>query len=189
MKKRRIFIAVNLPAPIKKKLLEFQRQWADWPVRWTKEPSLHITLVFIGYVTNEEMLEICQLARQVTKKNQPFEIKLKRICLGPPGRPARMIWIEGEENPALAQLKNNLEETLRTSAKSGFNHRENRPFRVHITLARIRQEEWRRLPNKPKIDQEVSLFFSVESIEVMESRLLRDGAEYAVLESVELGDN
>ena len=186
MKSHRIFIAVNLPAPIKKKLLEFQGQWADLPVRWTKEPSLHITLVFIGYVSDEEMLKICQLARQAVKKNQPFEIKLKRICLGPPGRSARMIWIEGEENPVLAQLKNNLEEALLTSAKSGFNRRENRPFRVHITLARIRQEEWRRLPDKPKIDQEVSLFFPVESIEVMESRLLRDGAEYAVLESIKL---
>ena len=186
MKKRRIFIAVNLPAPIKKKLLEFQRQWADLPVRWTKEPSLHINLVFIGYVDNDEMLEICQLARQVVKKNQPFEIKLKKICLGPPNRPARMIWIQGEENPALAQLKSNLGEALLTSAKSGFNRRENRPFQVHITLARIRQEEWRRLPNKPKIDQEVSLSFPVESIEIMESQLLRDGAEYVVLESIKL---
>jgi len=186
MKKRRIFIAVNLPAQIRKKLLEFQRQWADLPVRWTKEPSLHITLVFIGYVDNDEMLEICQLARQAVRKSQPFEIKFKRICLGPPGRPARMIWIEGEENPGLAKLKNNLEEALLNSVNSGFSRRENRPFRPHITLARIRQWEWRSLLNKPQIDQEVSLAFSVESIEVMESRLLRDGPEYSVLESIEL---
>jgi len=186
MKSHRIFIAVNLPAPIKKKLLEFQRQWADLPVRWTKEPSLHITLVFIGYVDNEEMLEICQLARQAVKENQLFEIKLKRICLGPPGRPARLIWIEGEENLALTQLKNNLEEALLNSTTSSYNHQETRHFRVHITLARIRQEEWRCLPNKPKIDQEVSLSFPVESIEVMESRLLKDGAEYIILESIPL---
>jgi len=186
MKSHRIFIAVNLPAPIKKELLGFQRQWADLPVRWTKEPSLHITLVFIGYVSNEEMLEVCQLARQAVKKNQLFEIKLKRICLGPPDRPARLIWIEGEENPTLAQLKNNLEEALFNSTTSDYNHQKTRPFRVHITLARIRQEEWRRLPNKPEIDQEVSLFFPVESIEVMESRLLKDGAEYVVLESIKL---
>jgi len=186
MKSHRIFIAVNLPAPIKKKLLEFQRQWADLPVRWTKEPSLHITLVFIGYVGNDEMLEICKLARQAVKKNQPFEIKLKRISLGPSSRPPRLIWIEGEENPALAQLKNNLEDALLNSTTSGYNHQETRHFRVHITLARIRQEEWRRLPNKPEIDQEVSLFFPVESIEVMESRLLKDGAEYTVLESIKL---
>ena len=179
MKKHRIFLAVNLPESIKKKLLEFQRQWSDLPVRWTKEPNLHITLVFLGYLNNEEMLEICRLTRQVAQKHQSFEIKLKRICLGPPDRPARMIWLEGEENDALSQLKNNLEEKL-------LNHRENRPFRVHITLARIRQGEWRNLPDKPEISQEISLIFPVNSIEIMESYLSRKGPDYTVLESIKL---
>lgn len=180
MKKHRIFIAVNLPESIKKKLLEFQRQWYDLPVRWTKEPNLHITLVFLGYLGDEEMLEVCRLTRQAVQKHQPFEIKLKRICLAPPGRPPRMIWLEGEENYALTQLKNNLEEKL-------FGHRENRPFRVHITLARIRQKEWRSLTGKPEINKEISLIFPVNSIEIMESFLSRRGPDYAVLESAELG--
>ncbi len=179
MKKHRIFLAVNLPESIKKKLLEFQRQWSDLPVRWTKEPNLHITLVFLGYLSNEEMLEICRLTRQVAQKHQSFEIKLKRIYLGPPDRPPRMIWLEGEENDALTKLKNNLEEKL-------LNHRESRPFRVHITLARIRQEEWRSLPDKPEISQEISLIFPVNSIEIMESYLSRKGPDYTVLESIEL---
>jgi len=187
MKKRRVFLAINLPDHIKKKLLEYQQQWADLPVRWAKETNLHITLVFIGYISDEEMLEICRLSRQVTEKNQPFEIKLKRICLGPPGRSPRMIWLEGEENSALAKLKQNLEEVLLNSDKSGFNRRENRPFRVHITLARIRQEQWRHLSDNPQIEKEISLVFPVASIEVMESYLSRKGPDYVVLESIELG--
>jgi 2'-5' RNA ligase len=186
MKKHRIFIAINLPEPIKKKLLEFQRPWAALPVRWTKKPNLHLTLVFIGYVTDQELWETCQLARQVVQKHQPFEIKFKKICLGPPGKPARMIWLEGETNPALAQLKNDLEETLFNSAKSGFNHRENRAFRPHLTLARMRIAEWRALADKPKIDREISLSFSVGSVEIMESFLSRKGPDYTILESLEL---
>jgi len=186
MKKRRIFLAVNLPDSVKKKLLEFQRAWADLPVRWTKENNLHITLVFIGYVGDEEMLEICRLAREVTQKYQPFEIKLKRICLGPPNRPARMIWLEGERSPTLGQLKNDLENTLLDSAGSGYSHLENRVFQPHITLARIRQPEWQYLSVKPKIDKEISLVFPVISIEIMESHLSRQGPDYAILESVEL---
>ncbi len=188
MKKRRIFLAINLPEQIKKKLLAFQREWADLPVRWTREVNLHLTMVFIGYVTDEEMLEICRLTKEVAQKHQSFEIKFNRICLGPPNRPARMIWLEGEENFALGQLKNDLEERLLNSANSGFNHRENRAFRPHLTLARIRQMEWRQLPDKPRIDKEISLVFPVDSIEVMESHLSRKGAEYAVLESVELAE-
>ena len=187
MQKRRIFIAINLPAQIKKQLSRYQLAWADLPVRWTKEANLHITLVFVGYVTDEEMLEICQLTRQVSQNHQPFEIKLERICLGPPNRPARMIWVEGEANSAMAQLKNDLEKVLFNSANSGYNSRENRPLRPHITLARIRQEQWRLLPTKPIIDKDISLVLPVESIEVMQSNLSRGGAEYAVLESFGLG--
>jgi 2'-5' RNA ligase len=187
MKKRRIFLAINLPDQIKKKLLEFQREWADLPVRWTKESNLHITLVFIGYIDDEEMLEICRLTKEIVQKHQSFEINLKRICLGPPHRPARMIWLEGEVNPALAQLRDDLEEVLFDSTRSGFSKRENRAFRPHITLARIRLPEWRHLTTKPEIDKEVSLVFPVETVEVMESHLSRGGAEYAVLESIKLG--
>jgi len=187
MKKRRIFIAVNLPDYIKKQLLAFQRDWADLPVRWTKENSLHITLVFIGYVGDEEMLEICRLTKQVASRHQPFEIKLERICLGPPGRTPRMFWVEGEKNLSLAKLRDDLENSLLEAAKSGYARRENRAFRPHITLARIRQRDWRLLPTQPQIEKEISLSFPVDSVEVMESRLRRDGAEYTILESATLG--
>jgi 2'-5' RNA ligase len=172
MKKHRIFLAINLPEPIKKKLLGFQREWADLPVRWTKPANLHITLFFIGYVTDQEMLEICQLTRQIVQKHEPFEIKLERICLGPPKRPPRMIWAEGQRNEALSKLKNDLGEI-------GGN--DYPIFRPHITLARD-------LKTRPKINKEISLSFLVNSVEVMESHLSRGGAEYAVLESVPLGE-
>jgi 2'-5' RNA ligase len=186
MKNRRIFLAINLPEQVKKKLLEFRRENADLPVYWTKEANLHITLIFIGYVDNEEMLEICRVTKEVVQNHQSFEIILRQICLGPFNRPPRMIWAEGEKSSQLAQLKNDLEEKLFDSVNSGFNHRGNRVFQPHITLARIRQEEWRSLSDKPKIEKEVSLVFPVETVEVMESHLSRGGVEYAVLESVEL---
>lgn len=197
MKKRRIFISINLPEHIKKRILKWQGEWASLPVRWTKKQSLHITLAFIGYATDEEMLEVCQIVRQISAKHQPFEIELKRVCLGPSDNAPRMFWLEGERNLALARLKDDLENQLLDSGqsglaslkpwRSGYNRKEVRAFHPHITLARIRQREWRLMPSKPKIEKEVSLSFPVESIEVMESRLLRDGAEYVVLESVLLG--
>lgn len=186
MRNHRVFIAINLPDHIKQKLFKWQQDWNMLPVHWTKKPSLHITLVFIGSVTDDQMLEICQLARQIGAKHQSFEIKLKQICLGPPNRPPRMIWVEGEKNLALAKLKDDLENSLVNLAKSGFNKKEARAFAPHITLARIKQGEWRQLSPQPSIAKEIDLVFPVESIEVMESQLLRSGAEYTVLESVPL---
>lgn len=97
-----------------------------------------------------------------------------------------MIWIEGEKNKELSNLRNNLENAL-SSGKSVDSGPDNRSFSPHITLARIRTEEWRHLQKVPKIEEDVSINFSVNSVEVMESQLLRDGAEYTVLESASLG--
>lgn len=187
MKKHRIFIAVNLPQDIKRKLLAYQRQWQNLPVRWTKPDNLHFTLVFIGYVGEDELLEICNLCRQAAKKYKAFNINLERILLGPPNKPPRMIWVEGEICQELADLKSDLEKTLFNSSRSGYDRREPRAFRPHITLARIKQWEWKRVSPKPEINLEIAASFPVESIEVMESELKRTGAEYTILESVELG--
>lgn len=175
---RRIFLAINLPESIKQELLKIQNQWAGLPMRWTKKENLHVTLVFLGYLSDEAVLEVCQSARQAAQENQPFEIKLERVCLFPEKFP-RLIWAEGEKNPALVKLRNDLEKKL-------LNYQENKPFQVHITLARIRQREWRSLSSLLEIDKNISLIFPVNSIEVMESFLSRKGPDYTVLESIEL---
>lgn len=184
--KRRVFIAINLSDGVKKRLKEFQEKFDYLPVRWTKEASLHLTLVFIGYVSNEQMLEICRVSREVAAKFEPFFIDFKKIILGPPGKPPRMIWVEGETSQKLADLKNKLEDALLES-DSGFRHKEARLLRPHITLARIKMDRWYQLESQPKIDEEFQAQVPVASIEVMESDLKRDGAEYAVLESCPFG--
>lgn len=184
----RVFIAINLPQYVKNKFKEYRNKWYDLPARWTRPESLHITLVFIGYVSSEEMLEICRVTRETVRKVEPFNVGFKKILLGPPGKLPRMIWAEGPVNAELAALKSILEDNL-LSAPSGFRTREKRALCPHITLARIRQEAWRGLPEKPDISEDINLEFSAESVEVMESQLKRGGAEYSVLENAELGSS
>jgi len=186
--KRRIFIAVNLSEGIKKRLQEFRDKCDYLPVRWTKEASLHLTLVFIGYVSNEQMLEACRVVREAVSETEPFFINFKRIVLAPSGKPPRMIWLEGETSQNLNELKNKLEDALLES-DSGLRRKESRPMSPHITLARIKTEQWRNLPSLPKIEERFEAQLSVASVEVMESDLKHDGAEYSILESCPLGDN
>jgi 2'-5' RNA ligase len=169
MKRRRIFLAINLPEQIKSKLVQRQQEFANLPLRLIKKTNLHITLLFIGYVDNEELLSICQFTREVAKKHEPFEVRMERICPGPPGRRPRMIWVECEKSEALTKLKNDLGEE---------NHS---VFHPHITLAR-------NLRTRPDINQKINLSFWVDSIEVMESHLARGGSDYAILESIKLGE-
>ena len=187
--RHRIFIAINLPEDIKKKLADFQSQWPELPARWTKPENLHITLAFLGYLSDEELVKVCQITKEVAKRHEPFLINLIKVCYGPPKKmPPRMVWAEGEKSKGLADLKNNLEKSL-IEGRVSF-ELEEREFKPHITLARIRKWDFRRFEpeERPQVDEDISLSFEVNSIEVMESQLKRGGAEYSVLESAPLAN-
>ena len=63
-------------------------------------------------------------------------------------------------------------------------------FIPHITLARIKEMEFKNfdLDERPEINEDIDLVFTVESIEVMESELKRGGPVYTILESHNLGE-
>lgn len=190
--RRRIFIAINLPEEIKKQLIDYQNKWLDLPCRWTKKENLHITLFFLGYLTDQELVEVLKIAKEVTQRIQPFSIDLIKICYGPPHqkKPPRMVWAMGENSEELGKLRKDLETFLLSSvalAKEDIN--EKRGYTSHITLGRIKQWEFKRIDPKerPVVDVDISLSFEVNSIEVMESQLKPRGSEYTILESLPLG--
>lgn len=198
--KRRIFIAINLSEKVRKRLKEYQEKFdslfthrsfsGGGPVRWTKAPSLHLTLVFIGYVDNEQMLETCKITRKVAEGVEPFFINFKRIIFGPVGKEPRMIWLEGQISEELSQLKSRLEKAL-LAGDTGFRRPETRAFSPHLTLARIKSDEWCKLlvSDTNSEEQKFEAQLEVNNIEVMESDLKFDGAEYATLESCLLGES
>lgn len=157
----RIFIAINLPEEVKKELSYYQEKWPELPIRWTKKDNLHITLEFLGYIADEEILRVCQNVRELALKYKPFSITLNKICYGPPNKkPPRMIWAIGGKVKEFDLLP-------------------------HITLGRINAWEWRKIEPEelPQVEEDVNLTFEVNSIEVMESVLKRGGPEYIKLES------
>ena len=181
--RHRVFIAINLPEEIKKELSSLQRKWSELPARWVKPENLHITLAFLGYLSDEEVAKVCEITNEVAKKHSPFSIKLVKISYGPPKKsPPRMVWAIGEKSKPLTDLKNDLENEL--SGRVGFQP-ENRTFTPHITLARIRKWDFRGIDpeERPQVNEDISLSFEVSSIEVMESFLKRGGSEYEILES------
>lgn len=190
--RRRIFIAINLPEKIKRELGFYQEKWPEIPARWTKPNNLHITLVFIGYVNDEELVEICKITKMVAGRNSPFFVNLRKISYGPlqlrPGQAPRMLWAVGEKSQEFSALKDDLEKSLLSSQEVSF-FAEKREFSPHITLGRINQWQWRQIEpeERPTVEEEVDLSFPVDSIEVMESDLKKGGAKYTVLEIHKLG--
>ena len=186
----RVFIAINLPENIKKKLTDYQLKWPELPCRWTKKENLHITLAFLGYLTDEELFEVCKITKEVALRHEPFFINLNKILYGPPKKPPRMIWIEGEGSKELGKLQKNLENTLSSAqalTKADI-EQETRPYTSHITMGRLKQWEFMQIEieERPEVNEDVSFNFEVKSIEIMESRLKRGGPDYSILESCPL---
>lgn len=187
--KHRVFIAINLPEDIKRKLTDYQRKWPKMPVSWTKSNNIHITLVFLGYINDQELLEVSKTIKEVGLRQSLFSITLNKICYGPPNKiPPRMIWAIGESTKDFTSLKNDLDKSLSGPEAVPFSS-EKREFSPHITLGRIRKWEWQRIEpeERPEVSEDINLNFSVDSIEVMESVLKKTGPEYTILESVPLG--
>ena len=186
--RHRIFIAINLPEEVKQKLSIYQAMWPELPIRWVKKDNLHITLIFLGYLTDEELVETCKLVSETASKYPQFMINLKRICYGPPKKlPPRMVWAEGEKSEELGKLQKDLESSLLASPVKKMESK-SRPYAPHITLGRIKAWEFRNIEpeERPEVNEEIGLSFEVNAIDVMESQLKRGGPEYSILESCPL---
>lgn len=162
--RHRIFIAINLPEDIKKRLVYYQSKWPELPVRWASPDNFHITLEFLGYISDEELLNACEEAKKLFSAHKSFTVNLNAICYGPPQKmPPRMIWVTGEK---IRELN----------------------LTPHITLGRIKTWQWKQMDpeERPDVSEEINLSFEVNSIEVMESHLKKGGSKYTILETCNL---
>ena len=182
-KRHRIFIAINLPQDIKKELSDYEKRWPELTAKWTRSENLHITLIFLGDLNDIELGEVCVATKEVVKNYTSFNVALHTISYGPSNKiPPRMIWARGVKITDLSLIKNNLQEALLD--KVNFIP-EYKGFSPHITLAKISSFKWRAIEpeERPEVNENIDLTFTVESIDVMESVLKKTGPEYLIIES------
>jgi 2'-5' RNA ligase len=197
--KHRIFIAINLPKEIKEVLIQkikkieesfnfYKEEFSSSsPIRWVKPENLHITLAFLGYVKDGDLPKIIEIVKEISKKHSPFSVKFLKISYSEPKHKIpRMIWVVCEKNKELFNLQEDLKKSLLSFGITDLETE--RDFLPHITLARIKKWEFRKIDPEevPDVNEPLNLSFEVKSIEIMESHLKREGAEYTVLESYPL---
>jgi len=182
-KRHRIFVAINLPEGIKKELARYSEKWPELPAKWTAKDNLHITLEFMGDMTDVELGDVCKVVSEVAGRHKPFSLDLNKIVYGPPKKmPPKMVWAEGEKSDELADLKEDLQECLLEQIRF---RPDEKGFTPHITLARITEWAFKQIEpeERPEISEDIDLSFYAESIEVMESELKRGGPVYNIIES------
>lgn len=185
MQMKRIFIAINLPDYIRETL---EKEIADlvlrFPetVRFTPPEFLHFTLTFLGDQSDETIGEILSAMQEVVPQFTPPNIAFDRIVYGPRAKTPRMIWALTNEktSASLSKIKVALEEAL--IIRGVRFERETRKYLGHLTLARFE-----RIRELPKIDIPFTFSFIPESVDLMESRVMRSETEYTLLTAVEFG--
>lgn len=137
----RLFIAVELPPDVKTSLLEFQErlkrgaQFTGAHPTWIQPQNLHLTLAFLGDQKAQCIPPISDAMRTAAAATNGFSLRLKGLELFPNPKAPKVLSIEVQgQVQKLMSMQQLLVEQLE---HAGFKL-ETRPFRPHLTLARIK---------------------------------------------------
>lgn len=182
----RSFIAIELPAELKKKIEIFQTGLKTSRftfVKWVDPESIHITLKFLGDQTLARLEIVKRVLNICAAGCKPFTISTGQTGCFPNYKRARVFWLglDGDLD-SLIGLQKEIDKSL---AHEGF-PQEDRPFTAHLTLARLRDEcsLQCRLEFAGKIQGvsfEPSCSFAVGHIALMKSTLTTHGPVYTKL--------
>jgi 2'-5' RNA ligase len=135
----RVFCAIELPDEIRSRVAErirrLRAEFAGVRASWEKPEKLHVTLKFLGDVEPARVEHLSRAASRAVQSIEPFELTIGEPDTFPPHGPPRVLWLGiADASGSLALMQRALEDAC---AAAGFT-REQRPFKPHLTLARIR---------------------------------------------------
>jgi 2'-5' RNA ligase len=171
---QRLFVAVPLPESLQPVVRRAQEALPAVPgLRLLHPDQLHVTLAFIGEV-GAERAEAAERVVAELPAGLGGRGLLRRFLLLPSARRARVVTLAvDDKDGAFAAL---FEAVMGGLERAGVMTREKRPFRPHLTVARLRAPG----PVVPKSECEEAPY-PLESVCLYRSELKPEGACYAVL--------
>ncbi len=179
----RLFVAADIPHEIKMAIADAIASLKEGSPggRWVKPENLHITLKFIGEFEKEGLERLANEILAVAKRFAPFAVCLGGCGAFPSPARARVLWIGMTEGGGeAAAIARKLDARLE---KVGVK-RENRDYRGHLTLARLKNPVDCRALLEELASDVVGLgrlSFRVEGLTLYHSVLGPSGPAYTVL--------
>jgi 2'-5' RNA ligase len=134
----RSFLALDPPEEVLKEIASIQnrlRKLIHGDIRWVRPEGIHLTLKFFGDVSGDDVANIATVVEKAVEGERSFSLAIGGAGIFPdPNRP-RVLWLgmNGDVERLLVFQKG-LDQAL---LQIGF-PREERPFRPHLTLGRIK---------------------------------------------------
>jgi 2'-5' RNA ligase len=179
----RSFIAIEVDRAIIDRLAALQQELrqADADVSWTRPAGIHLTLKFLGDVQEDRLPQIGEMLAALASRTSAFPLSIADTGGFPSLRRPRVIWAGIDDGrAAISALVVEVDAAMNSV---GF-AREERSFRPHLTLGRVKSSS--------NLAQLVSMveahrgevFGAMQATELvlMRSELLPTGARYTALQ-------
>jgi len=183
----RAFIAFELPAHIVQtaEVLQQKLMGDGLKLKWVRPKNIHLTLKFFGELPTDRIDSVTNAMTNAVQDRMPATLTLQGLGVFPNLRRPRVLWMGlCGELEQLRGIQGALEENL---AAEGF-EKDRRPFRPHLTLARMPDRlNTRRLPLALEATGDYAPeFFECGELVLFQSRLNPRGAIYTPLARVAL---
>jgi 2'-5' RNA ligase len=184
----RLFIALDLPADVRALLAEVTAGLSHLGnVRWVRSEGVHLTLKFLGGTPGSLVPRLAGGLEQIARETPAFSLETAGAgTFG--GRNTRVVWVGvAGDTGQLAELARRTDQMTESLGFPG----ENREFRAHLTLGRVRDEA--SPADRQAIRDAVagltlrSVRFQAGELVLFRSQLQAGGAAYTALHSFALG--
>jgi 2'-5' RNA ligase len=178
-----------LPPEVKEEVAILQRRlkrFLQGDIRWVNPHGMHLTLKFFGGISGRQITVISEVVRGIAARAAPIDLQVSAVGAFPGVKRPRVIWLGIQGNvESLVRLQRDIDEKL---LGCGF-EAEERPFRPHLTLGRIKTPG-----TAPKLDAIVALgdefpaaCFTARELTLLKSELTPQGAVHTALASFPFG--
>jgi len=177
----RCFVAVSLAEPARAAVVEYLAclRATIVGVAWTRPDNLHLTFQFLGNVATARIPSLIALLSAELASIASFEMQVGGIGAFPSVSRPQVLWVgltSSEIGPLAAGVQ-------RACAAAGF-PTEQRPFRPHVTLGRVRTRSRREAPDLAFLARDGARQFgaaAVERVVLYRSELGSAGARHSIL--------
>ena len=189
----RCFVALPVPPPVRERAAEVMTALkAGGPdVKWVEPANLHLTLKFLGEAPEGQVPDLVRALEEACAGRPAPRLEITVPGAFPDARRPRVVWLglAGDLTP-LAELAAAVERAL---APLGYPP-EDRPFRAHLTLGRVRRpRKGGGQPDTRSLSRDLAgrdwaggPEFTVDRVVLMQSTLTPRGAVYQPLHEVVL---
>ena len=179
----RTFCAIELTHDVRTRLEDHVRGLRETlpeaSASWARPENVHLTLKFFGNVQKENITRISDAATRVTSDFPAFKIRIGGTGVFPNASRPQVLWIGLEDlSGRLSELQRRFEEEC---AKEGF-PKENRAYKPHLTIARLRRPEGARQLAETHLDKNFSFSeINVNELVLFRSQLSPKGPTYTAI--------